>query len=59
MLYRRQLEFLEVFRMDMFLHQCTGRFKVNWDMTFITDPPEFLRCSCDFLVSSSLSALDL
>ena len=29
--------------MDKFLPQCVGRFKVNRDMTFIKDPPVFLR----------------
>ena len=31
-------------RMDKFLPQCVGRFKVNQDMMFTKHPPE---CSCD------------
>ena len=56
-----------VLRVDKFLPQRVGRFAVNWDMMFIGEPPEFLRCSRDiammvlfrFLISSSLSTLDL
>ena len=36
-----------VARMDKFLPQRVGRFKVNQEMMFIEDPPEFLRCSSD------------
>ena len=34
-----------VLRMDKFLFQRVGRFKVNMDMTLTKDPPEFLRYS--------------
>ena len=35
--------FMGDFRINKFLPRCDGRFKVNKDMMFIEDPPEFLR----------------
>ena len=40
-----------VLRMDKFLPQ--RGFEVNQDMMFIVDPPEFLRCSSDEIVTFS------
>ena len=47
----------------LFMPQCVGRFNVTWDMIFIKDLPEFLRCSCaignDDVVTFSLLLLSV